>query len=253
MQPNLRLSIQALEGLPELQPGDDLAFEILASAQRGGHTWTDHTILVIAQKVVSKVEGRIIDLRTIEPSGRARRFGDEHERDPRLIELVLQQSRRIIRMERGVIISETHHGFICANAGIDRSNVPGEHTALLLPEDPDASAALIRKQLIAATGIDCPVIISDSFGRPWRAGQVDVAIGVAGIAPLDDRRGSVDRHGRILNATCIAIADELVAAAGLLMQKDAGRPAVLIEGFTSSGAAGKAFDLLRDPDKDLFC
>ena len=252
MDTNLDLSSRALEGLPEFQPGNDLAFEILAAARRDGHTWADRTILVIAQKVVSKVEGRIVDLRTIEPSERALRFAEDYEKDPRLVELVLQQSRRIIRMERDVIISETHHGFVCANAGIDRSNVPGENMALLLPEAPDASAASIRKQLVAATGIDCAVIISDSFGRPWRVGQVDVAIGVAGITPLDDRRGSLDRQGRTLNATCIAIADELAAAAGLHMRKDAGRPVVLIEGFNSLGIAGKAADLLRDPDKDLF-
>jgi coenzyme F420-0:L-glutamate ligase/coenzyme F420-1:gamma-L-glutamate ligase len=252
VQPNLELSIRALDGLPEFQPGDDLAFEILAAAQRDGHTWTDRTTLVIAQKIISKVEGRIVNLQTIEPSDRALRFAEEHEKDPRLVELVLQQSRRVLRMERGVIISETHHGLVCANAGIDRSNVSGEHTALLLPEAPDASAASIRKQLVAATGIDCAVIISDSFGRPWRVGQVDVAIGVAGIAPLDDRRGGLDRQGRTLNATCIAIADELAAAAGLLMQKDAGRPVVLIEGFNSQGTAGKAANLLRDPDNDLF-
>lgn len=252
MDPNLKLSIRALEGLPEFQPGDNLAFEILAAAHRDGHTWRDHTILVIAQKVISKAEGRIVDLRTIEPSERARRFAEEYEKDPRLVELVLLQSRRVLRMERGVLISETHHGFVCANAGIDRSNVPGEHAALLLPEDPDSSAASIRKKLVAATGADCAVIISDSFGRPWRVGQVDVAIGVAGIAPLDDRRGGVDRQGRTLNATCIAIADELAAAAGLLMRKDAGRPVVLIEGFNSLGNTGKAADLLRDSDKDLF-
>ena len=252
MDPNLKLSIRALEGLPEFQPGDDLAFETLSAAHRDGHTWADHTILVIAQKVISKVEGRIVDLRTIEPSEQARRFAEEYEKDPRLVELITQQSQRILRMERGVLISETHHGFVCANAGIDRSNVPGEHAALLLPADPDSSAALIRKKLVAATGTDCAVIISDSFGRPWRVGQVDVAIGVAGIAPLDDRRGGLDRDGQTLNATCIAIADELAAAAGLLMRKDAGHPVVLIEGFNRPGIAGKAADLRRDSDKDLF-
>ena len=245
-------SIRALEGLPELQLGDDLSFEILAAAQHQGYAWADGTVVVIAQKVVSKTEGRIVDLRTIEPSQKALQFAEEFDKDAPLVELVLQQSKRIIRMERGVIISETHHGFVCANAGIDCSNVPGEDTALLLPEDPDASAASIRKKLVAATGFDCAVIISDSFGRPWRVGQVDVAIGVAGIAPLDDRRGSVDRQGRTLNATCIAVADELAAAAGLLMAKDAGRPVVLIEGFAASGSKGSSADLLRDSDKDLF-
>ena len=248
----LKLSLSALETLPEFQPGDDLAQEILAAARREGLSWKDHTFVVIAQKVVSKTEGQTVDLGTIEPSDRARRFGEEYDKDPRLVELVLQQSRRIVRMEQGVIISETHHGFICANAGVDRSNILGERMATLLPENPDASAQTIREKLIAATGMDFAVIISDSFGRPWRVGQVDVAIGVAGIAPLEDYCGRVDRHGKELNATCIAVADELTAAAGLLMRKDAGRPVVVIEGFSGSEGSGSAIDLLREPGKDLF-
>ncbi len=248
----LKLSLSALETLPEFQPGDDLAQEILAAARREGLSWKDHTVVVIAQKMVSKTEGQTVDLGTIEPSDRARRFGEEYDKDPRLVELVLQQSRRIVRMEQGVIISETRHGFICANAGVDRSNILGERMATLLPENPDASAQTIREKLIAATGMDFAVIISDSFGRPWRVGQVDVAIGVAGIAPLEDYCGRVDRHGKELNATCIAVADELTAAAGLLMRKDAGRPVVVIEGFSGSEGSGNAIDLLREPGKDLF-
>lgn len=248
----LKLSLTALETLPEFQPGDDLAQEILAAAGREGLSWKDHAVLVIAQKVVSKTEGQAVELGTIEPSDRARRFAEEYDKDPQLVELVLQQSRRIVRMEQGVIISETRHGFICANAGVDRSNTPGERTATLLPENPDASAQTIREKLMAATGLDCAVIISDSFGRPWRVGQVDVAIGVAGIAPLEDYCGRADRHGRELNATCIAVADELTAAAGLLMQKDAGRPVVVVDGFTGSEGSGRAVDLLREPGKDLF-
>ena len=248
----LKLSLTALETLPEFQPDDDLAQEILAAARREGLSWTDHAVVVIAQKVVSKTEGQTVDLGTIEPSDRARRFAEEYDKDPRLVELVLRQSRRIVRMEQGVIISETRHGFICANAGVDRSNILGERTATLLPEKPDASAQAIREKLIAATGLDCAVIISDSFGRPWRVGQVDVAIGVAGVAPLEDYCGRVDRHGKELNATCIAVADELAAAAGLLMSKDAGRPVVIVEGFTGSEGSGRAIDLLRKPGKDLF-
>ena len=248
----LKLSLTALENLPEFQPGDDVAQEILTAASREGLSWKDHAVVVIAQKVVSKTEGQTVDLRTIEPSDRARRFAEEYDKDPRLVELVLQQSRRIVRMERGVIISETYHGFVCANAGVDRSNIPGERMATLLPENPDASAQKIREKLTAATGVDCAVIISDSFGRPWRVGQVDVAIGVAGIAPLEDYCGRVDRHGKELNTTCIAVADELTAAAGLLMLKDAGRPVVVVEGFTGSESSGRAADLMRVPGKDMF-
>ena len=248
----LKLSLTALETLPEFQPGDDLAQEILAAASREGLSWKDHAVLVIAQKVVSKTEGQTVDLGTIEPSHWARRFAEEYDKDPQLVELVLQQSRRIVRMEQGVIISETRHGFICANAGVDRSNITGGRMATLLPENPDTSAQRIREKLMGATGVDCAVIISDSFGRPWRVGQVDVAIGVAGIAPLEDYCGRVDRHGEELNATCIAVADELSASAGLLMSKDAGRPVVVIEGYIGSGISGRAIDLLREPGKDLF-
>lgn len=248
----LKLTLTPLRTLPEFRPGDKLTDEILSAAQRENHTWTSNTVIVIAQKVVSKVEGRIIDLRTIEPSAKALRFAEDFDKDPRLVELVLRESRRIVRMERGVIISETHHGFICANAGVDRSNVEDQQSAILLPEDPDASAHAIRETLSTESGVNCGVIISDSFGRPWRVGQVDVAIGVAGLAPLDDRRGSADRHGRPLAATCIAVADELACAAGLLMQKDAGQPVVLIEGYAPRSDPGTGRDLLRASESDLF-
>ena len=252
-----QITLIPLTTLPEFRPGDDLAGEIVAAAHRENHTWAENTTVVIAQKAVSKVEGQIVDLRTIEPSAKALRFAADYDKDPRVVELVLRQSRRIVRMERGIIISETHHGFVCANAGVDRSNVEDQESATLLPKDSDASARAIREKLTAESGIDCGVIISDSFGRPWRVGQVDVAIGVAGIAPLDDRRGFADRHGRILNATCIAVADELAAAAGLLMRKDAGRPVVIVEGYpvagdSVAGDSGTSRELLRDPENDLF-
>ena len=247
-----KLTLTPLRTLPEFGPGDELAHEILAAAKRENHTWTDSTIVVIAQKVVSKVEGQIVDLRTIEPSAKAIRFAEDFDKDPRLVELVLRESRRIVRMERGVIISETHHGFVCANAGIDRSNIEDQESAILLPKDPDASAQVVREAVSLKTGVACGVVVSDSFGRPWRVGQVDVAIGVSGLAPLDDRRGSTDRHGRTLTATCIAVADELAAAAGLLMQKDAGRPVVLIEGYVPPSSPGTGRDLVRAPESDLF-
>ncbi len=252
METSPQITLKPLATLPEFRPGDNLADKILAATQRENHVWSDDTIVVIAQKVVSKVEGQVIDLRTIEPSPKALRFAEEFDKDARLVELVLRESRRIVRMERGVIISETRHGFVCANAGIDRSNVEDQASATLLPADPDASARSIREELRTLAGLGCGVIISDSFGRPWRVGQVDVAIGVAGIAPLDDRRGSSDRHGRTLTATCIAIADEIAGAAGLLMQKDAGCPVVLVEGCKPPNGSGTARDLVRGPESDLF-
>jgi coenzyme F420-0:L-glutamate ligase/coenzyme F420-1:gamma-L-glutamate ligase len=216
------IQILGLAGLPEVRPGDDLAALIRAAA-RGVE---DGAIVVIAQKIVSKAEGAIVDLRSIVPSDFATDWGARYGKDPRLIELVLRESRRIVRMDRGVLITETRHGFITANAGVDQSNVPGEHFATTLPSDPDASAGRIQ----AALGCGA-VIVSDTFGRPWRDGLVNVAIGVAGIEPLDDLRGSNDWVGRRLEGTKLAVADELAAAAGLAMPKSAGIPVACITGF----------------------
>ncbi len=203
-------------------------------------------VLAVAQKIVSKAEGAIVDLREMRPSTLARSWAAEWNKDARLIELILTQSRRMVRMDRGVIVSETQHGFVCANAGVDQSNVEGDF-ATVLPKDPDASA----KALLENTGAGA-VIITDTFGRPWREGLVDVAIGVAGFEALDDHRGRTDRHGRKLASTIIATADQLAAAAGLLMKKDAGTPVVLIRGFEWQSAEGSAQSLLRRPDQDLF-
>ncbi len=252
MNPPTPLRLTALAGLPEIHPGDDLPGLIAKAARRESLVWREGMVLVTAQKIVSKAEGAIVDLRTITPSPRAVSFAEDHDKDPRLVELVLRQSKRIVRMERGILIVETHHGFICANAGVDRSNVPGDDHAAVLPQDPDRSAANLREGLRERLGIDLAVVVSDTFGRPWRRGQVNVALGVAGFGALQDARGGRDRQGRPLAATEPATADEIAAAAGLLMTKAAGRPVVLVEGLRLEPAEGTAQTLLRDPEQDLF-
>lgn len=235
--------IVGLKKLPEIHPGDDLAALIRAKTGR----LEDDTIVVVAQKIVSKAEGAIVDLREIAPSGLARTWAAQFGKDPRLIELVLRESRRIVKMDRDLLIAETRHGFVAANAGIDQSNVEGEHFATLLPADPDASARRIRE------GLGCgAVIISDTFGRPWREGLVNVAIGVSGLEALADLRGERDRAGRELHATVLAVADELAAAAGLVMPKAGGVPVALITGFDWKRGSGSARALIRPPERDLF-
>ncbi len=235
------LRLRPLLGIPEIRPGDDLAGLLAARVPPGPG------ILVVAHKVVSKAENRLVDLRTVKPSPRAIELGARTEKDPRKIEVVLRESRRVVREAPGVLICETHHGLICANAGVDESNSPGAEIAILLPEDPDASAERIRARL----GDGRAVILCDTFGRPWREGLVDVAIGIAGMAPLLDLRGERDAAGRELQVTVLALADQLAAAAGMLMAKAGGRPAVWIEGLVPSGK-GALRDLLRDPTRDLF-
>lgn len=239
----MSIRIVGVTGLPEVRPGDDLAKLIRVAAGKLDRK----TIVVIAQKIVSKSEGAIVDLRSVEPSELARNWATQFGKDPRLIELVLRESRRIVRMDRDVLIAETRHGFVTANAGIDQSNVPGEHFATTLPVDPDASARLIHE------GLGCgAVIVSDTFGRPWREGLVNVAIGISGLEALGDLRGARDRLGRVLHATVLAVADELAAAAGLAMPKSAGIPVALITGFDWTRGDGSARALIRSPEKDLF-
>jgi coenzyme F420-0:L-glutamate ligase / coenzyme F420-1:gamma-L-glutamate ligase len=238
----MRLEIVALSNLPEVRPGDDLATLIRPAAD------IDQSVIVaVAQKIVSKSEGAIVDLRQMQPSTLAQSWASEWNKDARLIELILSQSRRIVKMDRGVIIAETLHGFVCANAGVDQSNVPGDDFATILPIDPDASARRLHASLACGA-----VIITDTFGRPWREGLVDIAIGVAGLDPLDDHRGRSDRDGRKLASTIIAVADQLAAAAGLVMQKSAGCPVALIRGFEFQPAEGSARSLIRKPEQDLF-
>ncbi len=235
------ITLRAIEGLPEIRPGDDLG-ELLASRIPEGPG-----VLVVAQKIVSKSEGRLVRLGDVEPSKRALELALQVDKDPRQVELVLRESARVVRAVPGVLICETRQGLICANAGVDLSNAPGDDTAVLLPEDPDASAERIRERLGPGRG----VIISDTFGRAWREGLVDMAIGVAGFSPLRDFTGQSDREGRELVVTVMAFADQLAAAAGMLMIKDAGVPAVWIDGVPVAGK-GRLADLLRDPERDLF-
>lgn len=241
------IHITGLKTLPEVHPGDHLAQLIREAAAREQRPLNHSSVLVVAQKIVSKAEGCIVDLGTVAPSDFAKRWAERWRKDPRLIELVLQQSRRIVRMDRGVLIAETRHGFVTANAGVDQSNTPGDNYATVLPADPDASARKLREEL------DCgAVIISDTFGRPWREGLVEVAIGVSGLEALEDLRGTPDRSGRILTATILARADQLAAAAGLVMHKSAGVPVALIQGLEWQPADGSARPLIRPPETDLF-
>ena len=238
-----------LTGLPEIEPGADLAGLIRGAAAEAG-VELDQRIIVLCQKIVSKAEGRLVDLADVTPSPEAIEIGTEHERDPRQVEIVLRESKRIVRRGHGVLITETHHGFVCANAGVDLSNAPGADIAVLLPVDPNASARRLHEALSPGR-LHTPVVVTDTFGRPWREGLVDVALGSAGLAPIRDDRGSLDRSGRELIVTRPAVADQLAAAAGLLMLKSAGVPAVVVEGFAFEGD-GDVRELLRDPSTDLF-
>jgi coenzyme F420-0:L-glutamate ligase/coenzyme F420-1:gamma-L-glutamate ligase len=246
------LSMAGLAGIPEVVEGEDLGQLIAAAAERGGAGLQTGDVLVVAQKVVSKAEGRVVCLREVVPSGLAREFAETWGKDPRFVEVVLRESRRIVRMDRGMIIAETTHGFICANAGVDASNVPGEDRVSLLPVDPDASATRLRKALEERCGAMLGVIVSDTFGRPWREGLTNVAIGVAGLSPLVSYIGQKDPHGHTLRVTELAVADELAAAAGLLMGKLERIPAVLIRSYPFPAAEGRARSLVRSAERDLF-
>lgn len=246
------LSVLALRGLPEVGAGDDLA-ALIADALPEPLAVGD--VLVVAHKVVSKAEGRTRVLAEVAPSERATRIAAEQAKDPRLVQVVLDESHELLRASRGVLICVTHHGFVCANAGVDASNAAGEDVVIMLPLDPDESARGLRAALAARTGVGPGVIITDSFGRAWRQGQLDVAIGVAGMAPLEDWRGRVDAGGRELRATWIAVADELAAAADLARRKDSREPVVLVRGAaehvrTDDGPGARA--LIRSEHEDLF-
>jgi coenzyme F420-0:L-glutamate ligase/coenzyme F420-1:gamma-L-glutamate ligase len=246
------VSFTGLETLPEVAGGDDLAAMIAAAAARERYAWPGDAIVIVAQKIVSKSEGQVVDLRTVTPSAEAVEMAVELGRDARLVSVILGESRRVVRKQRGVLIVETHHGWACANAGVDQSNVPDEDSVTLLPRDPDASAEKLREGLLALGVPVAGVVISDTFGRPWRNGLANVAIGVAGIAPLEDYRGRRDRHGRLLKGTVIAVADELASAAELLMGKDAGIPVVVVSGLHLKNASGAALELIRPQEEDLF-
>lgn len=244
-----RVELIPVEGFPEVGPGDDLAGMVVRAVER---TLRDGDVLVVTHKVMSKAEGRLVDLRTVEPSALAKGYAAEHGKDARQIEVVFRESRRVVRMDRGVVISETHHGFVCANAGVDASNVPGEDTVCLLPLDPDASAAKLRDALSERLGVEVPVVVSDSFGRAWRFGITDVAIGVAGMNPLADYRGQNDPHGYPMEASILAVADEIAGAAELVMGKTDGVPLAIVRGYDYRAASGSGKDLLMPPERDMF-
>jgi coenzyme F420-0:L-glutamate ligase/coenzyme F420-1:gamma-L-glutamate ligase len=250
------IRILALDGIPEVHEGDDLGVFIGNALQRtrGALPLTTDDVLVVTQKVVSKAEGAIVDLTTIVPRPEAVEFAERWDRDPRQIEVVLREARRVVRMQNGVLITETSHGFVCANGGIDASNVgPASGSIVtLLPVDPDRSAAAIRAAVRGRFGIDVPVVMSDSFGRPWRWGIVDVAIGVSGLVPLEDLRGSPDANGRIMRSTVRAVADELASAAELALGKSAGRPVALVRGAAFTRGEGSIRDVIIPSENDLF-
>jgi len=247
----MAVSIQGIEGLPEIQPGDDLGRLIAGACRNQDVTLQDGDVLVVTQKAVSKSEGRFVNLNDVEPSALAIEIATPWEKDPRHVEVVLRESRRIVKMDRGVIICETRHGLVCANAGVDASNVPGGQL-MLLPVDPDASAQRIRESLRGATGADVAVIVSDTFGRPWRAGYTEVAIGVAGMLPIIDYVGQIDTHGRELKATWICVADELASSAELVTGKVNRVPVALIRGYLVPRGEGSAKEIVRAAELDLF-
>ncbi len=246
------LRFMAVRGLPEVRPGDDLPAMIVDALAAAGIEPADGDVLVIAQKVVSKAEGHLVKLSTVEPSVLAQSFAQEFGKDPRQVEIVLRESKRVVRMERGVLIVETRHGFVCANAGVDASNVEGEDVVCLLPPDPDASAERLRAALSTATGRTLAVIISDTFGRPWREGQTNVAIGVAGMDPMRSYIGQHDPNGYELRVTALCVADELASAAELVMGKVDRVPVALVRGFSATPGEGGARAIARPPERDLF-
>jgi coenzyme F420-0:L-glutamate ligase / coenzyme F420-1:gamma-L-glutamate ligase len=238
------LRVIPLVGMPEVERGADLA-ELVA----GAAALEDGDVVVLAQKAVSKAEGRIVRLDDIEPSERARELAAEE--DPRRIEVILREAARIVRARPPLVIAETRHGFVCASAGVDASNAPEPGTLVLLPDDPDASAERIRTRLLELTGRDVAVLVTDSFGRPWRQGTTDVAIGAAGLEVMLDLRGVRDRLGYELHATTIAVADEIAGAAELVMGKTDGVPGAIVRGLSLAGD-GRARDLVIPPERDLF-
>jgi coenzyme F420-0:L-glutamate ligase/coenzyme F420-1:gamma-L-glutamate ligase len=251
-----RVEVIALAGIPEVRPGDDLAELIGEALERtpGALPLRADDVLVVTQKVVSKAEGAVVDLTTIEPRPEAVAFARDWDRDPRQIEVVLREARRVVRMEHGVLITETPHGFVCANGGVDASNVGPESGSIvtLLPRDPDASARAIRTAVRERFGVDVPVIVSDSFGRPWRWGITDVAIGVSGLVPIEDLRGAVDADGRTMRSTIRASADEIASAAELALGKVGGRPVAIVRGARPLLGEGSIADAIMPAEFDLF-
>jgi coenzyme F420-0:L-glutamate ligase / coenzyme F420-1:gamma-L-glutamate ligase len=246
---NAEVRVIGLEGLPELEAGDDLAGLLAGACERAGGL-EPGDVVVVAQKAVSKVEGRVVFLAEIEPSARAVELAGD-DGDPRQLEMILRESAEIVRSRPPLVIARTRHGFVCASAGVDASNAKGPETVVLLPVDPDASARALRERLAELTGIAPAVVVSDSFGRAWRQGTTDVALGVAGLAPLRDLRGTRDRVGYELRSTMIAVADEIAGAAELVLGKSRGIPAAIVRGV-DAGGDGSGQDLVMPPERDLF-
>jgi coenzyme F420-0:L-glutamate ligase/coenzyme F420-1:gamma-L-glutamate ligase len=246
------LRILGLPGMPIVTPGMDLATLIQQAATAAAMPLQAGDIVVVTQKVVSKAEGHLIHLKDVSPSPLAQNFARQWGKDPRHVEVVLQQSRRIVKMDRGVLITETHHGFTCANAGVDQSNIEGAEVVAVLPPDPDASARAIRQALRERLGFEVAVIISDTFGRPWRHGLVNIAIGLSGIEAIKDYTGQLDAQGYELRVTALAIADELAAAAELVMNKLDNVPVAVIRGYEYPRGEGSLAQLLRAAERDLF-
>jgi len=246
-----QVQIFPLPGLPEIRRGDDLSRLIVDCVHDSDIEIADGDVFVVAQKIVSKAEGRVVELNSVIPSERALTWAREWGKDARVVELVLREAARIVKMERGIIIAETKHGFVCASAGIDVSNAD-DGTAIVLPENPDASAQALQAKLASAFATHVGVIVSDTFGRAWREGLVNVALGVAGVAPLIDYRGRTDSGGKILQATIIAIADEIASAAELVMGKADRIPVVIVRGARLGVRSGSGAELIRPAEKDLF-
>jgi coenzyme F420-0:L-glutamate ligase/coenzyme F420-1:gamma-L-glutamate ligase len=253
-----RLLAVPLPELPEIGPGDDLGrllaeawWKLVTSEPELAPMKGD--VLVVTQKVVSKAEGRIVHLADVEPRPEAVEWAERWDKDPRAVEVVMRESAEIVRLDHGVIISRTAHGFVCANAGVDASNVGGDDMVTLLPEDPDASATGLRQAILEELGVDVGVVVSDSFGRPWRLGITDVALGVSGFAPLDDLRGLADTEGREMRSTVVAVADQLASVAELASGKTSRRPAVLIRGARLPAGSGSIVeDVIMPLEQDLF-
>jgi len=245
------ISLFVIPGIPEIRKGQNLGRLIALAARRAGIVLEAGDILVVAQKIISKAEGRIVALSTVKPSPRALALAKKLSGDPRLMEVILRESKRVVRSER-VLIVETHHGFVCANAGVDHSNVAGRDCVTLLPKSPDRSARQLAAALRKQTGKRVAVIISDTFGRPWRLGLINVAIGAAGVPAMIDLRGKRDSHRKLLRATVVAVADELAAAGGLLMGKAAGTPVVVIRGYRCRFVQDPASRIIRPAEEDLF-
>ena len=246
------LSVIPVHGLPEIHPGDDLVGLLVTALERVGDSVREADVLAFAQKVVSKSEGRIVHLRDVVPSERATAMAAEAGKDPRQIEVVLRETKKIVRWERGVLISETHHGFVCANAGVDRSNAGAPDTVILLPLDPDASATRIRDEIARRIGVAVGVIITDTFGRAWREGHTNVAIGIAGLPALKRYVGQRDPEGYELRVTEIAVADEAAAAAELVMGKLDRCPIAIVRGLTFEDSDETAREYVRPAERDMF-